>query len=514
VSPPLSVDIVPNYNALLNGQFAFQLRGFQPKALPFAEVGSFAADGEGGLSNVVIDIGFSNGGGGSGAVGGDPWSGWYTMDSATHGTLQLTENANPSVFMSLSIELDQGGQQGFLIETEGNIPGPDNPSGSVGSGSFMMQSPAAFDLGPGHFQGTYLMRLDGVNNSGQARSAIIGLFTVAPNSSTDITDGTITSGEADDSSGNHSQLTGAVTIDDPSVGLGSANFTVTSASGSQTLAVVFCIVDAGHVFVLTVDTPAPDVLTGIFRFQKTSSGYSTSNALNGPSLFEALGINSSGHASLIGGTLSVDSANPTTNIAGIYDSNDGGVIPGTAPVTYAGTYTVTSEGRGTLNLTSDGVTVFNAVFYLRNLGDGLVIEQPVNGSTEGRTGQITPQTVPSGGFEDSTFGNITDVDSTETVTSGSANGLGVVTLNGSASPATFSAMGDGSLLGTAPVFGATSSGEFSITDSARGRGTLTIASGLFFGSVNPIFYAIDSATIAVIPQDAAVVDPQLILIRP
>jgi hypothetical protein len=518
VSQAVTVNIVPNHNSLLNGPFAFQLRSYQSSLGTLGIIGTFTADGAGTLSSVFIDI--SNGN----AVS-SPFSGWYAMDSATHGTIQLTENADPNAYMSLSVELDQGGQQGFLIETDGAIYIYNSGVfvGAVGSGSFQMQSPAAFDLGTGHFQGPYLMRLDGVYTppgSSPARAAIIGLFNVAPNSSTDITNGTITSGEADDYAGNHSQLSGTVTIDTPSVGHGSADFTITTASGAQTLTTFFYIVDAGHVLVVDYMWSGPlaplevPALTGIFRFQETSSGYSTSNALNGPSLFEGLGINSSGHASLIGGTLSVDPANPTTNIAGIYDSNDGGVIPSTTPVTYGGTYTVTSEGRGTLNLTTNSATILNAVFYLRNPGEGFVLEQPVNGSTEGRTGQIAPQTVPSGGFQDSTFNNLTDVGGTETATAASINGLGAVTISGSTSPATYSGLGDASLLGTAPVLGESFSGELDITDSARGRGTLTTTAGSIFGSSISVFYAVDSTTIAVIPQDSTVVEPQLILVRP
>jgi hypothetical protein len=507
VSPAVVVSIVPNQNSLLKGQFALQMHGYYSTVSTpqtFGLIGSFTADGAGGLSNIFILFD-----GGSYGFNG----GWYAMDSSTHGTIQLTASSDPNIDMSFSIELNQGGLQGSLIETNGSIPGGGGfyHTGLAGSGSFMMQSPAAFDFGTGHFQGPYLLRLNGGSNTfffpATTTTGVVGLLTVAPNSSTDVVDGTIT-GEADNNSGAHAQVTGTAVIQGTTFGWGQAFLNVTTVAGTQpSVTINFVIIDAGHVF---VDDGYGN--EGIFRFQKTSSGYTASDALNGTNLFEALGVNGSGHSSLIAGTLSVDPASPTTKVAGIYDANDGGTVPGTAPVTYGGTYTVTSEGRGTLTLTVNSSTVFSAVFYLRNTGQGFLLEQPVSGNTEGRAGQISPQTVPTGGFQDSTFTNLTAVGGTEIVTPGSVNGVGVVTVNGTTSPATYTGMGDTSLLGVAPIFGGTFSGQIHFTDSTHGRGTITTSAGSIFGSSSSVFYAISSTSIAVIPQDST--EPQLIVIQP
>jgi len=117
------------------------------------------------------------------------------------------------------------------------------------------------------------------------------------------------------------------------------------------------------------------------------------------------------------------------------------------------------------------------------------------------------------GFQNSTFNNLSDVGGTETISAASFNDVGAVTVNGSTSPATLNCSGDASLLGASPVFGGSFSGQLNITDGTQGRGTLS-GSASVFGPSSCVFYAIDSTTIGLIPQDATCVEPQQILGRP
>ena len=500
VSASVTVLIVTGPNSALSGQFAYELSGFQASGLPFAAIGTMTANGSGGFTNLFQDTTASTGGGhvNTGAL--VPLSGWYAMDTPTHGYIQLFETANPTVFEDFSIEINSGGAFGSLIEVDG-------PGGNVASGGFQVQKPNSFNLGAGNFAGPWIMEISGQNNAGTTSAGVAGLFTVTANNGT-VTQGTISGGDAYDTAGNHSTVSGPVTIDNPAVGHGTANMTFTG--GTNLNPVTFYIVNHNHVFALSQDTASGLIETGGFHFQTMSSGYGGGGTGGILSVFSALGINSAGHSSAIAGLLT--SSGHT--VTGIYDSNDGGVVPGSAPGNLSGTATINSNGSGTVTFTSGPLP--KVVFYQRVLGGGFFMEQPTTpgGATEGRVGVLIPQTPPTGGFADSNFDGLMLVGGTFTTTAKSPNGLGIATFHGTTIPATYTGVGDVSVVGLSPAFNGIFGGQYHFTDTTKGRGTLMTSTNSFFGSSNSAFYALDAfGDFVVVPQDNFA-DPQLIFVGP
>ena len=192
-SAPATVNVVANHNATLTGQMAFQVRGFQVSGLPFGMVGTFTANGTGGLTNVLIDTNsVTSAGGGSTFTSKVAWSGSYSMDTVGHGIMHLTLTSAPTTQMNFAFNFSAG--NGLMAEI-------DTPLGSSASGSFSAASSSSFTLASGGLNGTYVMRLDGpATPVSNGYNAVLGQMTFAPTGSS-TTAGTVT-GSFTDNGGN------------------------------------------------------------------------------------------------------------------------------------------------------------------------------------------------------------------------------------------------------------------------------------------------------------------------
>jgi hypothetical protein len=497
-SPADTVTIVANHNATLSGQMAFEVRGFQLSGLPFGMVGTFTANGTGGLTSVLIDTNtVQSAGGGSLFTPKVAWNGSYAMDTVNHGIMHLTLASAPTTQMNFSFTFNAG--NGTMVEI-------DTPLGSTASGSFSASSSSAFTLAAGGLNGSYVMRLDGANTpTSNGYTGILAQLTFAPNSGS-TTAGTVTGTFSDDSGDTITTGASTVSMDADGSGHGTIAFTFSGGGGAG---LSYYVSSSGRVFIMETDSN-PEIDTGVLRSQTIpSGGFTASNVFSSAMLFEAAGVNSgTSRASVIVGAFSPSSSNPTTQVVGEYDASDSGTVPGGSPVQLTGTFSVsaTVPGQGTLTFTNGATTVISFTFYMRSPGQGFILEE--NPSTsETRIGQIGSQTEPGGGFVAATLNGITQTAGTQTTTPTSGNGVAVVVFG----TGTYSATADGSALSQSPFIGGTSAGTVTFTDSVRGRGLLTPASGTIFGAATAVFYAIDNTGAAIIISlDPTLLDPQIV----
>jgi Immunoglobulin I-set domain len=501
VSPAAIVNVVANQDSSLSGQVAFQARGFALSGLPFGMVGTFTANGTGGLTNVLIDtVAVQSAGGGSAFTSKVAWNGSYSMDSANHGFINLSLASAPATKMNFSFTLNAG--NGTMVEI-------DTPLGSTASGTFNAASSSAFTLAAGGLSGTYVMRLDGPNSpTGNGYIAILGQLTFAQTGSS-TTAGTVT-GTFSDNSGDTitTASPSTVSMDADGSGHGTVSFTL---SNTGTAALTFYVSSAGRIYLLETDSNSA-VDTGVLRSQTIpAGGFTASNVFTSAMLFEAIGVNTgTDHSSAIVGAFSPSSTNPTTQVVGEYDANDTGTVPGGSPVQLTGTFTVspTVPGQGTLTFTNGATTVVTFTFYMQSPGQGFILEESA-GSTESRVGQIVSQTEPAGGFVAATLNGTTQIAGTQTTTPTSGNGVAVIHFG----TGTYTATADGSVLSQSPFIGGTSAGTVVFTDSVRGRAILTPSSGSIFGAATAVIYVIDNTGKAIIiPLDPTVLDPQIVAV--
>ena len=498
-SPAATVNVVANQNSTLSGQFAFQARGFQVSGLPTGMVGTFTANGSGGLTNVLIDTNtVQSSEGGSLFTSKAAWNGTYSMDTVNHGFINLTLASAPTTQMNFSFTFNAG--NGSMVEI-------DTPLGTTASGTFSAANSSAFTLAAGGLAGNYIVRLDGPESGvGASYTAILGQLVFAQTGSS-TTAGTVT-GTFSDNGGNTvtTMSPSTVSMDADGSGHGTASFTLNNGGNAN---LSFYVSSPGRIFILESDSQA-SVDTGILRSQTIpAGGFTASNVFTSAMLFEAIGVNSgTSRSSVIIGGFSPDSTNPTTNVVGEYDASDTGTVPAGSPVQLTGTFTVSSTvpGQGTLTFTNGATTVVSFVFYMRGPGQGFILEENA-GTTESRVGQIGTQTAPAGGFVAATLSGTTQTAGTETTTPTSGNGVAIIQFG----TGTYSATADGSALTQSPFIGGTSAGTFTFTDSVRGRGILTPASGSIFGAATAVFYSIDNTGAAIIISlDPTVLDPVII----
>ncbi len=498
VSPETDITIVTNANSALSGKVALQVRGFQLSGLPFGMVGTFTADGAGGISAALFDTNsVQSAEGGSVVTLKSPWTGSYAMDTVNHGILHLSLIESPAVQMNFGFVLNSG--SGSLVEI-------DAPLGSTASGTFSAANPAAFTLAAGGLNGTYVMRIEGqMSGIGNGYNSILGQLTFLQTGSS-TTSGTVT-GVFEDNSGDpifRTSSPGTVTMDADGSGHGTVSMMLDNGGAAS---LIFYVSNADRIFTLESDSVASPQ-TGAFRSQTIpSGGFNETNALSSSMAFAVAGVDSTtNHASVIIGSFSPDPDNPTTQVVGEFDANDGGTVSGSSPLPLTGTFIVdpTTPGRGTLVLTNAGTTILSATFYLRSQGLGYM--QDSNGTS---IGKFMPQTSPVGGFVNATLNGITTTMGTQTTTPASMSGVAAIHYG----TGTYASSFDGSAMGQSPIIGVASSGTYNFTDAARGRAMLTPESGSMLGSSSCVFYSIDSTGAGfLISVDPATLEPQLITI--
>jgi hypothetical protein len=438
-------------NASLNGGYAFSLSGNNTFGF-LAMAGSFQANGNGSLSAGTLDI---NSGGG--IFTNVPFTGSYTVRANGQGTATLVtalQNFNLNFVIISS-------QRALVIRFDNN---------ASASGTIVQQTAAAFSNAA--LTGAFAFNLAGISSGNTSL--------MSAGSITNDGAGNITSGVQDVNNGGalstNVALTGTYAIASTATGRG----TMQLNTGLGTLSFTFYVVDANHLMMVEIDS-LPVLAGEAFRQQGPFSNAS----LAGPFALTLGGATSNGFPFAAGLLLTADGAGNI--ISGSEDTNVGGVL--TQNVTFTGSYSIASSGRGTLTLNSSRGTL-NFVLYPTS-GEVQILEVDVGVISSGIAFQ------QSGAF------------SNATVQGGYGYNLsGVFGTGEFDSIAQFAANGTGGLTGALDInnTGALTTGlalTGSYTISGNGRGTGSLHSS--FGTQNLIFYVVSSSRVLFIETDSNLV---------
>ncbi|MCU1254126.1 MAG: hypothetical protein JWM83_425 [Candidatus Angelobacter sp.] len=441
----------PFTNANLSGPFAFSYTGSDSSGF-LAVAGSFVADGAGNITSGTQDVNS-----GLGVKTNATVTGTYVVRADGRGTATLNSPAGNTT-------LD------FVIVASGHALVTRFDSRATGSGTIDQQTTSAFSNAV--LAGPFAFSLSGIDTGG-IPMAIGGIFTSDAS-------GTLTAG-VDDSNDD-----GVIVTSDPMTGsipmtsTGRGTATLNTSKGALTFA--YYVVDANHLkFVGTNTFPA---LGGeAFRQLGTFNNASVS----GPFAFTLAGADLlTRNPFAAGGVLTSDGAGTISN--GIEDFNDGGIV--NTNVTFTGTYTMATNGRGTMSLTTTAGNFTFAIYP--STGGVLVLETDVRFQTTGSA--LQQQTTPfTGGSLSGTYGmNFT----------ASSNGVELDSI------AEFTADGASKLTGIIDVnnsggitFGQPLSGTFTV--AANGRSTMTLQTPL--GTQNLVVYLVNGTRALFVEIDGAVI---------
>lgn len=320
-------------NSALSGNYIVNLDGIDSVGAPLSSIGILDFGGSGGISSGQLDQNDN------GAVNKQvATSGTYSIASTSRGTMTLKGNLGTFDFAFYVVS----SQEIKMVSTD---PFP------VWIGSANFQQGSAFSNST--LTGRVVFEAGGNNASGGVDDA--GTFATGGSG------GTIANGVGDqNSNGTVTQgytFTGSYTINNNGYGtlqivnttLGNANYSLYLQSTTQGV-------------LLRTDSIA--ITIGNFYTQSQSS-FATSD-VNGPYAFSVAGLSSTGAIDKLGQF----TANASGSATGTEDVNDSGALSPKLAAT--ATYTLASDGRGSLNITAGGGTrILN--FYLISPGQMLLI---------------------------------------------------------------------------------------------------------------------------------------------
>ncbi len=304
----------------LNGTYVFSVSGTDTSNAPFAIVGTFTANGSGGITAGALDI---NTLGVVPAPNVPVSSSSYTLGVDGRGTITLNAAA-PIGKVGLDFVL-QDISHGLIIEYDGV---------ASGSGTLDLQTAGVTPAG------TYAFSFSGADGTGNA-FATVGAFTLGSG-------GAITGFEDFNDGGiayTSQTLTGSVVAGPSS---NPATTLTTTPFKTQTFDVF--PIDANHLKFIEMDTTA--TFSGD-AFSQTS----TSNTVpTGTLAFTMAGFTSIG-ATAVGGFMVTD-GNGNITTASTEDFNQGGTISPSPSVSFSGTYAVNPTATSRFNLTIAAGTAF------------------------------------------------------------------------------------------------------------------------------------------------------------
>jgi hypothetical protein len=342
-SATVTLVINPQTACVLLGQFAYLFTGFRDQ-LPVVRAGSLNIASDGTISGVHDYMDDK-----SARVAEALTDGTCTTVAQNRGTLRVVSPSRVESFDFGTVTTLASGQ---MQENDGTP--------IVGSGQFFHQDANAFTLAA--VAGDYTFGLVG-SDSGGRRLGVVGRFSVdsagaVSNAVVDTNQSTPLAAGA---------MAGTLTAPD-SNGRGTASL----ALGALSLPLAYYVVDANTAYLVSSDptSKAPRLAGRMSR--QLGAGTLSATALAGPAVLSLWG------STLVGGL-------PTATVAaGLLSNGTGGtlsagldVVDRGAPLVhtdYAGMpYTVAATGRGTLALTTAGVTR-DFVLYLSSPGNGYVLE--------------------------------------------------------------------------------------------------------------------------------------------
>ena len=356
-------------NASLKGQYAFSMSGSDFNGEFLARVGSFTADGNGGVTTGMEDV--------NTAFGGQqlqlPYSGGsYSIQADGRGTINLT---NATGTLSFSITL--------LSATQGIIVQADPSLVATASGTFIKQDPNSFATAG--LSGNYVFDFSGLdfsnpilNNGFGVPDSIIGQF--VSNGSGGIASGLLDENK-DASLVSAAPFTGATyqldSTNGPLFGRGTVTFTANGTNFSY----AFYIVNGTRARMIEINSTALTVGDAIAQ---TSVPASNTN-FNGNFAFLMSGSGSGGAITRIG-RFTANGSGGLTNIAA--DTNDTGTtakVPNgsLSATSYAIDSNFPGSGRGIVTFTDSKLGTFQFVMYLSSSSGGVLQDISANNVADG-----------------------------------------------------------------------------------------------------------------------------------
>ncbi len=297
--------------SILNGQYAFLLKGAAASNGYISFIGSFTADGHGNITGGAFD---------------------------RNGTLSSG------------------------VATQGRIIRFDDFTGSGArlSGVLMKQDPASFS--PGQFNGTYAFGMTGIDVFG---GRIVGAGLLTSDGSGHIPDLSFDADDNGNPTGNITGSTGSYALaSNAPNGRGTLSVTASAQNGGGTQNFIIYMVSSAEALFLASDplTPNTPTLSGELKLQ--SGAPFSANALdNAGYVFYQAGVDPAGDNKVVAGQLAV-----TTNGATVAtsDTNDDGSFN---EVTSPATIAIASNGRATLTPNGGNTTII----YLVNASSGFLV---------------------------------------------------------------------------------------------------------------------------------------------
>ncbi|MGA8150920.1 MAG: putative Ig domain-containing protein [Terriglobales bacterium] len=352
----LSITINPSTasNSRLNGNYAFLVSGFEAQA-PFVAAGSFVANGNGDLANGVMDTNTPGS-----LQTGLGFNGKYLLGSNDLGTMTFNITSGGAGSRSFALALMADGNA-KLIEFD-DVTG----NGTRASGVLMKQDTTAFS--DQAITGNFAFGFIGSDAVG-SRYGLAGQCQADGG-------GNLNAGVLDSDDGNagpttNVSFTGAYSIPAVSApampsGRGTASISV---AGQGTTNYSFYVVSTSDLLVMEIDQVAgqgsPIVSGSILK--QAGAGSFGSSSLNGTSVFETTGLNTSGGNTAVS-QLGLFITDGSGNLSTSSDLNAGGAL--SQPVS-SGTYNVATNGRVTL--ANSGIGSSQPVIYLVSEGTGFIL---------------------------------------------------------------------------------------------------------------------------------------------
>lgn len=351
--------------AMLSGQIAIELSGFDSTGQTLGVVGSITADGAGNVTGGSIDLNRNR----APSVHIAPVTGTYTLDSNMHGSISLITASGSDRLLTFSVALAR--------DMSGMIAGLDS-DGVALSGRLLPQDRTAFSLA--NISSNFVFKLE--SNSSD-RLATVGELSIGGNS--------ILSGIADASKSGidpvfaGAPIAGRLTAPPDADGRG----TFTLATPEENSLFVFYVASDSRLFLLETDsgrvartrqlglaerqmlpfTPATANASGRVH----ASGFDTqASSFGAVSVMGSLAIQNLSHA-----TLSWDATNAVTTVS--VDSLRSDLVMFDP-----------STGRGTIEIANGFVNNFadSVAFYLASPGEGFLIDTTVGRFNRAIAGDI------------------------------------------------------------------------------------------------------------------------------
>jgi hypothetical protein len=348
-------------NANLKGQYAFSMSGDNgPTGLFFARVGSFVADGNGGITSGVEDVTIFQTSAQTLAF----TPSQYTVQADGRGVINLINGTGTLTFSITMLSPTHG----LIVETDGI---------ATASGTFALQNTNSFN--PAGISGAYVFDFSGLD-SGGAPDSIVGQFVSTGSGS--LSSGLLDENDNAVSSGPQTFSSGANYVMDATNGSTFGKGNVTFVANGITYNYLFYIVDGSHVRFL--ETSLAGALT-VGNAVAQSSVPSTNANFNGNFAFLLSGTGTNGAITRIG-RFTADGNGGLNSVVG--DTNDTGTVAkipsGTLSATTYSIDTVNAgTGRGTLTFTDSHLGKFQFVFYLSSPSSGVMQDVSKNNVADG-----------------------------------------------------------------------------------------------------------------------------------